>query len=254
MRPANELEHVLIAAATEPSARSTFYRLLLESQLFAINASSNLPDPASAGQVRVAGENQVLQLQAMDVNGIPHVVIFTSEQALSRAINGQRQYVSLAGRDLLASLRGSHLILNPGSDYGKQITPGEIAAILDGAVLGAQTHTVAQGVGIRLGQPARYPQSLVDALNSLFRTTKGVRAAYLGLMQEIESGVPPHIVVGIEHGGDWGELLREVVAEIRDVPCADPPIDVVPMDDGPVAQYLRSRSQPFYKRRVFGLF
>jgi SseB protein C-terminal domain/SseB protein N-terminal domain len=253
MQATNELEHMLIVGATEPSARSTFYRLLLESPLFAINASNDRPVPASSGQVRVAGEHEVLQLQAMNVNGTPHVVIFTSEQLLQRAINGQRQYVSLAGRDLLGALRGSHLILNPGLDYSKQITPAEIAAIFDGALLRARAHTVPQGVRIRLCQPARYPQALVDTLNSLFRTTKGVRAAYLGLMQEADSDVPPHIVVGIEHKGNWEALVPEVVAAIRGVPCADPPIDVVSMDDGPVAKYLRSASKPFYKRPIFGL-
>jgi hypothetical protein len=251
MYPGNELERVLIAAATEPSAQSTFYRVLVESSLFAISASKNRPDPDTSGQVRVASENEVLQLQAMDVNGIPHVAVFTSMECLQRAISGQQQYVVLTGRDLLESLRSVHLILNPGSDHGKVITPAEIAAILDAAAP-AQTHSIPQGVRIRLGQPSRYPRPLVDALSSMFRTTKDVRAAYLGLMQEPDSDVPPHIVVGIDHAGNWGDLLREIVAAIREVPCADPPIDVIPMDDGAVARYLRSASRPFYKRQASG--
>lgn len=196
----------------------------------------------------------MLHLQTMEVNGIVHVALFTSEQSLQRAIKGQQHYVSLAGRDLLEALRALHLILNPGSDYGKLLTPAEVAAILDGAVPGAQALTVPQGVRIRLGQPARYPQPTVDALNSLFRATKGVRAAYVGPMQETDSDLPPHIVVGIDHSGNWRDLIHEVVAAIHEVPCADPPIDVVPMDDGAVAQYLRSKTKPFLNDGVLGLF
>jgi len=86
----------------------------------------------------------------------------------------------------------------------------------------------------------------------MFRTTKEVRAAYRGLMQEPDSDVLPHIVVGIDHAGNRGDLLRAIGAAIREVPCADPPIDVVPMDDGAVAKYLRSASKPFYKRGASG--
>jgi hypothetical protein len=42
------------------------------------------------------------------------------------------------GRELLASIGSSHAILNPGSELRKVLSPEEIEAALNGALLGAQ--------------------------------------------------------------------------------------------------------------------
>jgi hypothetical protein len=130
--PTNDLERALLAAARTPSERPTFYRLLLESPLFAVNG-----------------------LQAMELDGKPHIAIFSSLSRLQQAISGARQHVSMSGRELLASIGSSHAILNPGSDLRKVLSPEEIEAALNGSLLGAQQPSVPKGAEIQLGVLAR---------------------------------------------------------------------------------------------------
>ena len=49
-----------------------------------------------------------------------------------RPISARKQnYLTLNGRALLEMTRGAPFILNPGSDYGKELLPEEIASLLD---------------------------------------------------------------------------------------------------------------------------
>lgn len=138
--PTNDLERALLAAAHAPSERPTFYKLLLESQLFAINTNE---------------ERETLQLQAMALDGTPHVAIFSSLPRLHQVLAGARRHVSMDGRALLASIGHSHAILNPGSELRKVLSPEEIAAALNGSLLGTQRHRVPEGGTNRLGLVAR---------------------------------------------------------------------------------------------------
>lgn len=250
--PANDLERALLAAARTPSERPIFYRLLLESPLFAVNGAP--ATPLTEERVRTTGPNEALRLQAVELDGKPHVAIFSSLSRLQQVISSTRQYVSMNGRDLLTSIGSSHAILNPGSELRKVLSPEEIEAALNGSLLGAQQLRIPAGAKIRLSSPPRFPHALVGALTPLFRKTKSIRAAYLALIHEPDSNVPPHIVVGIDQDGDWEVLVKDVAAIARDVECADQPVDFVQIGEGMVAQYLVSESKPFYRRKLFGLF
>jgi hypothetical protein len=252
VEPANELEHALIAAGTDASVRPTFYRLLLESPLYAIDTTLDATGSSHEEGIRIAGPNETLPLQALELDGKPHVAVFSSLPRLKHVLTGARHYVSMDGRALLQAVRGSHVVLNPGSEYGKVLVPEEIEAVLAGPPLGAQPHHVSAGTRIRLGHPARFPHPLVDALQPVLRKTKSVRAAYLALIHEPESSVPPHIVIGVDHDGDWNSFLQTATAVARDVECANPPIDFIEIDGGPVAGYLVAQTKPFYKRNLFG--
>jgi len=250
MVPGNALEHALVAAAADASARPLFYRLLLESPLLILDASS--PPPAEH-ETTVLKEGTQVQAVCVDLNGVAHTAVFSSLAVLQNFVRSEHKYLSMLGRDLLSLVRGSHLILNPGADYGKQILPGEIDDILSGAaVRGYATHVVKEDTRVLLGQPSKPPTHLTVALSSVFQSRKDVREAYLALCSWPESG-EQHLIVGIDTTGDWDALMSDVSAALRASARPNEIVDFVKMGDSSFEHYLRG-IPPFYKKKWLGIF
>ena len=117
---------------------------------------------------------------------------------------------------------------------------------------GYATHTVEKDTEVLLGQPAQFPTHLTDAMSSVFRSRKEVRAAYLALCSWPESG-EQRLIVGIDATGDWDALMRDVSSALNAAARPDDIVDFVRMDDSPIVAYLR-RTQPFYRKKLLGLF
>jgi hypothetical protein len=240
----------LVAAASEPGARPLFYRLLAESALFFLDASSDSPLPEGSTLLRTGASVKAV---CVEIGGTPHTAIFSSLSVLRTCIRAEHRYVSILGRDLFELMRGTHLVLNPGAAYGKQILPNEIEAILNGsAARGYTSKVIEKATQVMLGQPAEYPQHLTEALAARFRSDKQVRAAYLALCSWPESG-EQFLMIGLDAEGNWEALMRAVTATLREVAKPNETVDFVRMDQSSFADYLRS-TRPFYKRKRFGLF
>lgn len=251
MAPQNPLEHALVAAATEPDARPLFYRLMLESALFVIDDN---PDHAGQFGSQTLEAGTQLQIGTVDLDGVPHTPIFTSPVRIEAVVDTERRHVSMLGRNLLGILQGSHLILNPGSDYGKQFLPDEVEALLSGSI--HQDHrqiTLKEPTQVLLGQPAEFPHHLTTALCTSFKQMP-VQAAYLAHCVWPDSGEPGHTVIGIHTDADWELLIRKVMAEVKKAAREGEIVDVVRMDDSTIPQYLSSNTTPFYKKKRFLFF
>ena len=150
--------------------------------------------------------------------------------------------------------RGAQVLLNPGSDYGKEFTVEEIASLLDGTIgQPVQTYVSDKPQQVLLGQPKNYPHALADALSRLFKGLKTVDSAYLVHFHNPSRNVPPHTLIGIAATGDWEDILRQVEIVAQNVEIPDPPVDVIRVDAGNLSTYFE-KTKPFYKRKVFGLF
>lgn len=251
MTPENPLEHALVAAATEPDARPTFYRLMLESPLFTID--DNPATPAVDGVQTLAAGVQ-LHIPSVEIGGVLHTPIFSSRTRLQAALDAERKYVAMQGRALLEIVQRSPLVLNPGSPYGKQFVPDEIAAMLSGEIFRSYTtHTVQQPTRVLLGQPKAAPTHLTDALAKLFGAMPDVKAAYLAQCV-FPDAADPHTMIGVDARGDWSSIVEAVMQTIRKVAHDQDIVDVVHIDDSQVANYMLKQTKPFYRRKRFGLF
>jgi hypothetical protein len=252
MTPENPLEHALIAAATEPDARSTFYRLMLESPLFIVDDSEHAP--ATDGIRPLEGGEQ-LRIPTIEIDGVPHTPIFSSLPSLRAVIDSERKYIAMNGRQLLEIVQASPLILNPGSPCGKQFVPSETAAMLSGEIFrDYSTRTIEKATQILLGQPANYPGHLTEALAKRFRELSTVDAAYLAHCAFPDTTDPPHTIIGVDARGDWAPIVDATMRTIRQVARENEIVDVVRLDESEVSRYMRNETKPFYKRKKFGLF
>ena len=122
------LEELLKNAATDPSYRVEFYKQLLRSDLIVLTQDSEIGEGMQTLQ-----EDTSLKILSLPDGRIP---VFTSTDRVfdKKVIDEQIQYVAMKGADLLAVVKGATILLNPYSDYGKELLPDEIRGLLDGTI------------------------------------------------------------------------------------------------------------------------
>jgi len=105
--------------AGDPILRQAFSVALLASDLF-------VPVEQTEDEQKQAGG---VSLRAVEVDGVPHVLLFSSQEKLGAFTGPGTRFARAAGSDVLPSFRGNHAILNPGK-HGRALTPEDIAEIL----------------------------------------------------------------------------------------------------------------------------
>jgi hypothetical protein len=242
--PENNLEKALMRAATEPAARPDFCNQLLASDLYVIGT----PDtPQNPGAMRLA-DGDKLHLVSVEKNGLKYLPVFSSLSRLQASVSGQQGYIAVNGRALFEMTKGSHFVLNPGSDYGKELPPGEIAMLLDPGK--PQTIKITAPTKVLVGQPAVYPHDLVNALKACFAKHKDVVSAHLVQIAFADAAQPPHPMIGVAMTGDWDSLAAEIgrVAKIAAPGITFDMMRIEPGKAGDVATAL-VKTPPFYQRK-----
>jgi hypothetical protein len=249
-KPENPLEKALVAAATDPARRPDFYRAFLSAQIYLIDERPGLQPEGSV----VLAQDTELKLRSIDFEGAPHLPVFSSITRLQKFVQRESRYLAMRCSDFLPVIKGSAVLLNPASDFGKQFAPAEIAALLDGSIFAPQSSRVTtQPEEVFLGQPAEYPTHVTDALAKYFRRRGDVRAAYLAHFSNPATGDPPHTLIGVDTTGPWKEIAGEAGIVLGGVCRPDELVDLMQIDKSGVSDYLR-RTKPFYKKKILGLF
>ena len=232
--PENHLEERLVAASSDPAARPDFYRQLIASNIFVVNQGS-----ASEGQLKIA---------AVEYDGKSYLPIFSSLTRLQTTIRGEVTYLAMNALEFMKMTRGAKLLLNPGSDYGKELLPGEIASIIDGTIWKpSSSYTTTKDTQVLIGQPARYPEELVQVLKRVFARNENVRAAYVAHFFNPATGDRAHTLVAIDADGDWDRIVSEAGMAANGVTIPDPPVDFMQLRGASLESYFRS-VEPFYRR------
>lgn len=125
----NEIEKCLMQATSNFSAQKQFYQKLMWNQLFVLTSEKSISEV----------ENQTLkndinvQFVIFENGQIP---VFTSINRIfdKGIIKEKVPYLSIKGQDLFKSLNGATFILNPYSDFVKELIPEEIETLLNGTI------------------------------------------------------------------------------------------------------------------------
>ncbi|NMM50820.1 SseB family protein [Marinigracilibium pacificum] len=127
--PENELEQCLMRAASEISAQKEFYQKLLWNQLFVLTAGHD----ASEEGIQTLEKDTTVQFITFEEGQIP---VFTSINRIfdKGVIKDEVPYMIIKGQDLFGVAKGATFILNPYSDYGKELIPEEIENLLNGTI------------------------------------------------------------------------------------------------------------------------
>ena len=238
----NQLEAVLKKAAAEPAFRPEFYKRLVSDNLVVLTARSELPDGT-----QTLKENSQVSLVTFQDGKIP---VFTSTNRIfdKDIVKEQVPYLQLNGQDLFQMARGATFILNPYSDYGKELPPHEIESILDGSIFSGNHKkiTIQQETQVQIGQPAKYPTEMVNSLKTLFATKRSVKKAYLGWIFDPASGEPPHYMIGLD-ATDIQNTIQEAGFTAQQFLSEGEMVNFMQIDDSGVSNYLVKQTRPFYE-------
>jgi len=243
----NPLEIALRLAADDPGCRPDFYKALLEATVFIIQHTEH---PREGKRMAEEGESIAIRHWVRD-DETPIIPFFSSLEALQRAITDEVTYMELPAKALFEMTKGADLVLNPSLEYGKEFFADEIEALLsDGVNRVAEQRTTKKSTQVLLGQPAKYPKKMVDALVSLFSRRGNVKAAYLVLMHDPSHDDKPHLVVGVDADNGIEAIIHEAGTVAADTSPGGQSVDlyrVKPGDDG-LSQYFIQEVTPFYLR------
>jgi hypothetical protein len=239
------LETLVQKAATEPAYRAEFYKRLLSDELVVLTEKSGLPEG-----------NQTLE-QDTNVNIVSYadgkIPVFTSTERIfdKSVIKEQVEYMQMKGENLFGLAKGATFLLNPYSDYGKELLPDEVERMLSGNILTdtAKTITIQKETKVQIGQPVKYPTDIVNSLKVLFANKPNVKAAYLGWIFNPDSGEPPHYIFGLDAEGDLQSVTQEAGFTAKQFLGKDEFVDFIKVDNKPgVSSYFLKSVEPFYKR------
>lgn len=205
-KPENELEAALVRAVQDPAAAAEFYRLLLETDLLVLGTAEGREEATEKFNLELGGR---LNLVTGEHDGHKYLPVFSSIARMQEYIKDDSKYLSMNGRDLFETTRGAPLILNPASEYGKQLAPHEIAQMLDPGSAPRSEPMVKMG-------EADYPQDMVDTLTGVFRAHAGVKAAYMIRVTFADRAHEPHPLVGIEMEDGKEDEIRPLMEALND--------------------------------------
>lgn len=114
---------------------------------------------------------------------------------------------------------------------------------------GLTQQVVQKETTVQLGQPAQYPQAMVDAISSFLRTQRNVDAAYLQLM--VKEGQQSYLIV-VDFTGDRGQVFSGIAAAAKPHQ-GTMPIDMIELGCE-FGMGATKDIEPFYRRKRFGLF
>jgi hypothetical protein len=240
--PENELEAALVAAAADPARRPEFYRTLLRSKLFLLDESTEARPPGSI----VLQPGATIPIRDIEINGQVFVPLYSSALRIRSGARPAR-YLALEARAILELVGKRDVFLNPGSEYGKHLTPGEIQQLLTGSAPMEQ-HIVRTNETWLIGQPPIRPTRIIEALADHFRSRPSVRAAYFAQVAQPSAETPPHLLIGIDAEGPWEEATRGMQSVLDRVIQIGELVDVTRMDESTLSARVIELNMPFYVR------
>lgn len=127
--PDNELEQSLMQSSSSSSAQKDFYQKLLWNQLYVLTGEQSVSEEG----IQTLEKDTTIQFVTFEGGQIP---VFTSINRIfdKGIIKEEVPYLSLKGQDLFGVAKGATFILNPYSDYGKELIPDEIENLMNGTI------------------------------------------------------------------------------------------------------------------------
>ncbi len=237
--PENKLEEALVKAVKYPAFAADFFQQLLDSDVLVIGTVS------SPGEGKFTAQTgSQFQLESGEKDGARFLPVFSALPRMQAYARKECKFLQMKGRALLELTRGAQVILNPGSEYGREFSAAEITRLLD-------PNTPRAAPKSSFGE-ANYPQHLVDALSALFERRGDVATAWM--IQHSPPGADdPVPLVGIETTTDMGAVMADI-EQMAQVAAPGLVFDVQQVDRSrPAAMAdVLMQAEPFYVRAPAG--
>jgi hypothetical protein len=237
--PENEIERLLVRAASDPFARAAFTRALMDAQIFLVLVPDGPVEQQADGSVKVP-EGTKLTLPSASRGEVKLLPFFSSPSRARTWFKGEYVVTPDRTRELFARYVDALFVLNPASDYGKEFTSDEVKRLLAGHFDdGPQAEVIQKAEQVLLSHPAAVPKKLIAALDRELGALKSVRGAWL--MQATRGNqTEPSWMLGVDNIGNWQDVQAAIGRALTGGQLLDRALDAMPLDHSPVSINLRT--------------
>ncbi|RZG73856.1 enhanced serine sensitivity protein SseB [Acinetobacter sp. WCHAc060025] len=250
------LEELLEKAFEQVTYRPQFLQQLLDSYIYILGTSAESISEHIEHTLKEGSEVQIKQWQKKD--GTFFFPFFTSLERLQKTIRNNENYLRINTRSFFELTFGSHVVLNPYSEIGKEFLPAEIAGLLNGDFgLRPDVEELTIDPNTQLSHPSPYPINMVEQIKILLQVNHAVSFAYLAQVMDEKHATKSSLVIGLqlsqvltEH--EKQQLYRQVKQTATDSLLQKKTVELVFVDANDqtaLGQYLLHQTQPFYLRQ-----
>jgi hypothetical protein len=249
--PENDIERLLMRASAEPAERPGFARVLIDAQIFVVLVSDGGPIvPGPDGKVVIPEGTKLTLPNAM--RGEERLIPFFTAPSRARAWFKDDHIVAPdRTRDLFERYPDVPFLLNPGSDYGKEFTSGEVKRLLAGQFDdGPQTIVTEKSQQVLLGHPSEIPVALIEALSRELGAVQTVKGAWL-MLAMLPGNAEQSWMLGVDQTGAWQDVQDAIGRALTGDVLKGRILDAVPIERSSLASTLRTGIPVTAARRGF---
>lgn len=238
--PENELELALMQAASDPSRRAGFARILMDAEIVvALLSDGSVPVQGIGGKTTLPVGTK-LKVAVATHDDRAHITFFTAPSRARVWCDRDHILAPDKTRDLFARNTDTPHLLNPGSDYGKEFTVAEVRRLLAGRFeAGPRTIVFDDVTEMSLAHPSEPPKALLAALMRELGGIEAVHGAWLMLASKAGDSEQTWML-GVENGGDWRDVQKAVGRAVRGDVLRGKFLDVKATDAGALSTRLRA--------------
>ncbi len=251
------LEELLKLAANDRIHAPEFYKKLLSSDVYVLGLIEKVNNVNKSQEEAISLEpgDEVSFLFWYYEDGTQFLPIFSSLNVLQSVIKEDSQYIKFPAKALFEMVKGIPIILNPNAEYGREFLPREIESLLKNKTTQeSKPILIEKETEVLIGQPANYPDRLIDMLNKFLPKISQVKEAYLALYLNPAVDDKPVLLIAfdIEGGVQEYEKVRNEIGTVAHESAPERgPIDFVLLDksdkNNSINAYFQDKT-PFYKR------
>jgi hypothetical protein len=239
------IEMLLQKAANESSYRAEFYKRITNEDLIVITQKSDLENGN-----QVLKENTNVNIFTFENGMMP--IFTTTDRIFDKGIVKEEvSFLQMKASNLFKIAKETTFILNPYSDFSKELLPIEVEKILDGTIISEnhQQLTIKNDTEVQIGQPSVYPTEIINSLKVLFENRPNVNKAYLGWIFDPASGEPPHYIFGIDAESDFQNLINEAGFTVKEFLKTPEFVDFIKIESkNGLSNYFVKSTKPFYEK------
>ncbi len=245
------LENALADATQDPAKLEYFYTVLSESILIVVREDA-VKDPSAGLSLKKKAGVDLIKVES---EGLTYIPVFSSLGRLKQILPGRSDHFPIGARELIAESQGVALFLNPGSEPSRPLSTGEVNGIASGFILNRSTgYLDTNGAPTIVGQASTPPKALIDILTDAFKKMKDVKQAYVTQIFNPATDHTPHTLVAIDATKDAAVAVKAIKTLTTPLENSGAAIDVMSISTNSLSTYFTNECEPFYKRKVLGLF
>jgi len=205
------LDKVLELARSNPQKQAQYYTLLLNTTLYI--PTTNKPENEINGRAPV---ETTFSPMVFDISDKPYIMLFDSKERLGNWAGREVGFFALPGHAFVEAIGTDfYWAINAGTQSSKTFTLEEIAWLKDQVEkANPQTQVVQAGVNVKIGEPAKIADGLLDTLRNVLQKNSEIKKAYLGWIYIEKKNEIPHYALLLDAPDTSQSVLSVIKKDI----------------------------------------